>query len=271
MHNAAYQALGLPWEYSAADCADEEGARRFLQSSTWAGLNVTRPYKFLAYQLAHAHTQAALVSQGANVLVRRGDEILADNTDGSGCVAYLDRCGVSLVGKRVVVCATGPTAQAIACAALGARARRLTLLGRDRRRAAQVMEGLSIRCAREGLAFDSELLAGSYESHSREIAAADVIIDASPLGMKQGDPAPFCPSLLSGGQVVLDVVYGHGQSALLAGAQRAGCRAFDGSGMLVAQAVETVRDFVDWLSIPVDLGSVDLFPVMARAAGFPAL
>ena len=89
--------------------------------------------------------------------------------------------------------------------------------------------------------------------------------------MKPGDPAPFDTALLSARQTVFDVVYAHGETVLLAAARATGCAAYDGSGMLVAQAVETVRDVVAWLDVPVDLESVDLFSIMSDAAGFPAV
>ena len=48
MHNAAYQALGLPWVYGFADCATSEEAKEFLKSGQWLAINITMPYKPLA-------------------------------------------------------------------------------------------------------------------------------------------------------------------------------------------------------------------------------
>lgn len=53
---------------------------------------------------------------------------------------------------------------------------------------------------------------GSYATSRQAIAGADIIIDATPLGMKAGDPAPFDTALLSADQTVFDVVYGHGET-----------------------------------------------------------
>lgn len=265
MHNAAYRALGLGWEYGFADCPAEDDAREFLARRDWLALNITMPWKPVAFEVAAWRSEAARLASGANVLVRRGDELLADNTDGKGCVAYLRRCGVAFEGARVVVCGTGPTSLAIMHAAVNGGASRVTLLSRDEAKAACALEGY---CS---LAGGSSVTAGSYESSARAIEEADVVLDATPLGMKPGDPAPFDVALLSAGQTVFDVVYAHGETALLAAARVAGCATFDGSGMLVAQAVETVRDIVDWLDIPVDLESVDLFSVMSDAAGFSAV
>ncbi len=267
MHNAAYRALGLDWEYGLADCPSEGEARAFLQRTDWLALNITMPYKPLAFEAATWRGEAARLAQGANVLVRRGDELLADNTDGKGCIAYLQRNGVSFEGARAVICGTGPTSLSIMHAAVRAGAAQAVLLGRDDRRASDIMRRYRDALADLGDGADAcELLAGSYEGAANLIAQADIVLDATPLGMNPGDGAPFDTSLLSAHQTVFDVVYGHGTTALMGAARNAGCAAFDGAGMLVAQAVETVIDIVNWLDIPVDLDSIDLFSIMAKAA-----
>ena len=286
MHNAAYQALGLDWEYGFADCETTEDARAFLMSGDWRACNVTMPYKPLALEAADTASAAASAAGGANVLVRGdGGAILADNTDGTGCVSYLQRCGARFEDARVVVCGTGPTAISILYACANAQAGTLALVSRDAQRAARKV-GYRNESIGPG-PFDSfwgkmsqrdlvrsthsdappfDVLA--YREASDRIHAADIIIDATSLGMHAGDPAPFDTSLLRPGQVVFDVVYGHGETALIAAARAASCRAFDGSGMLVAQAVETIRDIaavVAGFSVSKD---IDLFAIMAQAAGF---
>jgi shikimate dehydrogenase len=73
------------------------------------------------------------------------------------------------------------------------------------------------------------------------LAQAEVLIDATPLGMKPGDPAVIPVELLTSCHTVLDVVYGHGLTPLLAGAQLVGAQALDGLGMLVEQAALTIE------------------------------
>ncbi len=109
---------------------------------------------------------------------------------------------------------------------------------------------------------------GSYATSTQAIAIADLVVNATPLGMRADDPAPFDTALLRPGQRAFDVVYGHGETAFVAGARDAGCTAVDGAGMLVAQAVASVRIVCDIADVEVDLDAVDLFAVMADAAGF---
>ena len=275
MHNAAYRALGLPWEYGFADRETEMAANDFLNACNWRACNVTMPWKPLAFAFASVRSEAAELARGANVLVNWDGRIYADNTDGKGCVAYLERCGVAVKGSIVSVCGTGPTSLAIAHACARGGASRVNLFGRDAARTQQAVDEYHARLASaavhasSGATGETSLTPGTYDAAGESVlAASSIIIDATPLGMKPGDPAPFDTRVLSAGQTVLDVVYGHGETALLAAARSAGCVACDGAGMLVAQAVETVRDLSEvtgCFDIPAHL---DLFAIMAQAAGF---
>lgn len=266
MHNAAYRALELDWEYQLADRASSADARDFLVSRAWHALNVTMPYKPLAYEFATDCSAAAKLAQGANVLVNWNGRIFADNTDGKGCAAYLQRCGTPIDNARVVVCGTGPTSLAIMHACAEAGASRVTLLGRNAAKAQGMLDAYRERAGADLSV--AAFSAGSYDQNADDIADATILVDATPLGMNPGDPAPFDTNMLSAGQTVLDVVYGHGESVILHAARAAECSAYDGRGMLVAQAVETVKDIADITGEFAIPDSVDLFEVMAQAAGF---
>lgn len=267
MHNAAFSALGLHWEYGFKDCETELAARAFIDARRWRACNVTMPWKQLAFREADRRTLDAELVQGANVLVNWGGKIYSDNTDGRGCAAYLARGGVELKGSRVAVCGTGPTSLAIAHACAQAGAERVALFGRNPERTQATVSAYGDRVAEAGI--EPLMEARAYDAEGLDvIASSDLVVDATPLGMKPGDPAPFDVSALSSGQSVFDVVYGHGETALVAAARERGCRVFDGSGMLVAQAVETLRFFAsttEAFSIP---AHADMFAIMAEAAGF---
>lgn len=286
MYNAVYSRLGLPWSYELADFATEGEARTFLDAREFLSINITTPYKPLAYQAATAKAATAQLAQGANVLVKKGSTLIGFNTDGQGCVSYLERTGFSFAGKRVAVCGTGPTALSIlhACAVAGADV--AMLVGRDKERSRKVLEGYverfgllanatvdlpsaqahhrSFRTAYERTTFKF----GSYTTSTKALAAADLVVNATPLGMNAGDEPAFDTGLLCPDQTVFDAVYGHGETALVRAAREAGCTVHDGAGMLVAQAVSTVRTVCDLAEIEVSLSDDELFSLMAEAAGF---
>lgn len=289
MYSAAYKRLGLPWRYELADKPTQDEARAFLAAQDFLSVNVTTPYKLDAYEAATHRAASAKLAHGANVLVKHGDTLLAYNTDGQGCVAYLERTGFSFADASVVVCGTGPTALSIyhACAIAGAR--EVVLIGRDKERSRRVLTtyvdefevfasaAIDLPPAEEHHrsfreAFDDTLFKfGSYATSTQAIQAADLVVNATTLGMKPDDPAPFSSPRLHAGQVAFDVVYGHGETAFAKNAREAGCVVHDGAGMLVAQAAVCVQIVTDIAGVDVDLDSIDLFSLMAEAAGFTSL
>lgn len=286
MYNALYEHVQLPWAYGLADCATEDEARSFLKARDFLSVNITTPYKPLAFEAATARAASAKLAQGANVLVRKGDALIGYNTDGQGCVAYLERTGFTFSGKRVAVCGTGPTALSIMHAVSLAGADVAFLVGRDKERTRQVLESFverfgllanaavdlppaqahhrSFRAAYERTSFKF----GSYATSEKALASADLVINATPLGMLKGDVAPFDTNLLRVGQTVFDAVYGQGETKLVRAAREAGCTAFDGAGMLVAQAVATVLAVCDLEGVNLEFSNDQLFDFLAQAAGF---
>lgn len=268
MYNAAYAAAGFPWRYELRDCPTERDARAVLNERDFLQVNITTPYKPLAYEAADERDLAVDLVGGANVLVNRAGRLVAHNTDGAGCVGFLAREGFRFEGACVGVCGTGPTALAILTACAKARAGEVLLLGRSAERTRTVLE--EWRCRADGLAGlpGVHLHASSYAEANADISSMDLIVDATPLGMTEGDPAPFDVSLLREGQWVFDCVYGHGTTALVAAARKTGCRAYDGAGMLVGQAVETVRIVERSEGVETGFDDSALFALMADAAGF---
>ncbi|MCI9128993.1 MAG: shikimate dehydrogenase [Eggerthellaceae bacterium] len=289
MHNALYEAIGLDWEYGFKDLACDEDAKRFFQDKAYLACNVTTPYKGVAFATADIQAASAKLAGGANVLINKDGCLICYNVDGKGCVGWLEMAGVVFKGQRVVVCGTGPTSLAIMNAAAEAGAHDVTLLGRDKAKCQRAVGGYLDRC-RELLstaipmpAADPDHLSlaeaydqvsfrfGEYGTSRRAIQEADVIIDATPLGMHEGDPAPFDTDLLHEGQAVMDVVYGHGQTALVKAAEEQGARIFAGQGMLVCQAVDTVQILFDIFSVDCKLTRREMFNIMDEAAGFKLL
>ena len=110
---------------------------------------------------------------------------------------------------------------------------------------------------------------GSYRTSPGSFSSADLIVNATPLGMGAGDKPPFDTGLLQAHQTVYDVVYGHGQTRLVKAAREKGCAVFDGSGMLVVQAVASAVTFFEVAEVDVSATEGEMFAIMAQAAGFP--
>lgn len=286
MYNAVYERMDLPWRYDRADLATSEEARAFIAKRAYLSINITTPYKPEAYAAATVKAATAQLAEGVNLLVAKEDQLIGYNVDGQGCVRFLEREGMDFRERAVAVCGTGPTAVSILHAVVVAGARQVLLLGRDKERTRRVLEryvetyrhlastAISLPAPEDNhLGFaeayeHADYKFGTYETSKNAIAQADVIIDATVLGMREGDPAPFDAALLSAGQTVMDTVYGHGETALVRAAREAGCRAFDGAGMLVSQGALTATILCEIENVGNVPSYDELFDIMATAAGF---
>lgn len=286
MYNCVYPKLGLDWNYGLKDVPTENAAEIFLRSDEYLSVNVTTPYKPLAFAAADIAAASAKLATGANLLAYSKDSLLAYNVDGVGCVSYLKREGANFDGAKVAICGSGPTALAIMheCAQAGAQS--VLLLSRKSERAQSAVNGY-LDTYRELLstaillnatsgakpeferAYENcKFMFGSYDKSKAAIASSDIIIDATPLGMHKDDPSPIDVSLIGENQVVFDTVYGHGETKLLQYARQVGAHAYDGRGMLVAQAVATVGIVCDINEVDMKFDNDELFDMMASAAEF---
>ncbi|WP_241157089.1 shikimate dehydrogenase [Adlercreutzia sp. ZJ304] len=286
MYNALYQKMGLNWEYGFMDIPNSEDASAFVNSREFLSMNITTPWKPLAFRFADISAATAKLAQGANLVVCKDKNLLAYNVDGQGCVSYLERAGAAFLGASVVICGTGPTALSIMHECAQAGCAKVIMLSRSKDKAqdtvnryldeyrnllstAITLPGAGARRVSFSDAYkNTEFMFGSYSTSKQAIADADIIIDATPLGMKPDDPSPIDTSLIHKRQLIFDTVYGHGVSELLRAAKDAGAKALNGQGMLVSQAVATVGIVCDIEEVQIPFSNNELFDIMAKAANF---
>ncbi len=249
IHNAAFAALGLDWAYLAFEVAPGQAARALdaMRTLGLGGLSVTMPHKLDVAAAVDELTPAAAALGAANTVVPLGDgRLLGDNTDGAGFVDSLRAAGVEPAGRRVVLVGAGGAARAVAVALAAAGVTDLAVVNRTPERAIAVA-ALAGAVGRVGDA-------------AADLAAADLIVNATSVGMGASGGLPFDPAGLHAGQAVADLVYHPLETPLLAAARAAGATPVDGLGMLVHQAA---RQFTRWTGREAPLGAMD---AAARAA-----
>lgn len=219
MHNAAFRKMMLPACYHAfCVSSDRLGpALKGAQALGFGGLNLTIPLKEKALELVRPDRLAEAI--GAVNTVSFREEICGYNTDGWGALRALERYGVSVRGRAVLMIGAGGAARAIAYT-LEQEGAEITIANRDSRRA-------------EDLAGSVGGLGVGLEDLPALVPQADIIINATSVGMKEG-PRLFPGSLLHSGQVVFDIVYNR-RTELLEDASFTGAQAIDGVMMLVYQ------------------------------------
>ncbi|MBS0509153.1 MAG: shikimate dehydrogenase [Proteobacteria bacterium] len=197
-----------------------------------AGLVVTIPHKEAVVTHCGELTPAARLVGAANVLRWSGvrGHWLGGNLDGDGFVAGLKACGHSLTDKRVLLLGAGGAGKAIAYA-----------VGRERP-AELVLHNRSMARAEEALARIAPALSGVLlRTGPADATNFDVVINATALGLKDGDPAPLPVETLRPGMLVCEAVMR--DTALLAAARDRGAVAHAGQHMLDGQLVEMAGFF----------------------------
>jgi len=189
-----------------------------------AGIGVTVPHKIAAARLCDSLTPAARSVGAVNSIQRRADGTLHGALfDGEGFVRGLGQNARHLQGAEVLMVGAGGAGRAIAHALAGAGVARLRLVDIDADAAA----------ATARMAKDLGLPAAPDASGG--IGAAQVLINASPVGLKAGGPFPVDLAGLHAGMLVADIASLARRTELLDTATAAGCATSDGTDMLVAQ------------------------------------
>lgn len=240
IHNAAYRALGLDWRYVAFPVPPGAvpAALAGVRALGIEGLSVTMPHKGAA-AAAVDHLSADAAALGAvNSVHRDGELLVGDNTDGGGFVDSLLAEGVDPEGRRCVVLGAGGAARAVIRALARAGAEEVVVINRDARRAAiaAALAGPSGRVA------DASALAG-----------ADLLVQATPVGMGDDTAIAIDPAPLPSHAVVADLVYHPRRTPLLVAAEGRGLRTVGGIGMLVHQAA---RQLEAWTGQPAPIDAM---------------
>ena len=223
LHNAAFQAAQLDWVMLAFEVRRGSGAAAVDAMRTFGlrGLAVTMPHKSDVAAAVDAIDPAAAALGSVNTVVLRDDgSTFGTRPDGEGFVASLLAQGIDPAGARVALLGAGAAARAVVDA-----------LGR-----AGVADLAIVNRSADAADRAAELAKQARTGGVDDISAADIVVNATPIGMGT-DELACDPALLSPRQTVVDLVYHPLETALLRAARDAGAFAVDGLGMLVHQAV----------------------------------
>lgn len=229
MHNAAFEALGMDAIYLAFDVQPDRlmTVLAAMKDMGLGGVNITVPLKEVAAKGLRDLDDSARLSGAVNTVKFTPGGMTGHNTDGVGFLRAVEEAfGEPVAGKSVFICGAGGAGRAVALVCAGAGARSITLADTDAARpanvAAEVKKHFPVPVA----------VAGRWEP---EAAAADLIVQATPLGMKTGDRSPLKPEAFRNGQAVFDLVYMYPETVFMKAAKAAGARAANGLGMLLHQ------------------------------------
>ncbi|HHN65001.1 MAG TPA: shikimate dehydrogenase [Nitrospirae bacterium] len=251
MHNTAFDRLGLNYCYVAMPVREEalKDAIKGLKALNFAGFNVTVPHKENVIPLLDDIDEEARFIGAVNTVKNEDGRLRGYNTDGRGFMESLREAGIEVKGKDIFIVGAGGAARAIGYY-LVREASRVCIFDIDSGKAISLVNAL--KGVRDNVVF--------VDSLSR-IRSSDLIINATPLGLKEEDPLPVDLRLLSKDQVIYDLIYW--DTTLVREARAIGCRAVNGLGMLLWQGVLAFRIWTG-ITPPVEIMREVLMQGMGR-------
>ncbi len=212
----------VDYEYELIEL-DENEIRPFLQNKDFEAINVTIPYKQTVIPYLDKVSDIAQRIGAVNTVLNRGGQLYGYNTDYYGMKALVERVGLDLRGKKVLILGTGGTSKTARVLAADMGASEILTVSRKK--------------INEYITYDEAI-----EQHSN----ANIIINTTPSGMYPDcDSKPIDVFAFNKLEGVIDAVYNPLCTNLVLDARAKGVKAEGGLYMLVMQAVVAVEKFLD--------------------------
>ena len=254
MYNYCFEKYGLNCAYLAFDVPMEKvaDAVNALRTFNVMGANVTMPLKNAVIPYLAEVSAASQAIGRVNSIVNKDGKLIGYVTDGMGYTGELRRGGVEIAGKTVTLLGAGGAASAIAIEAALEGAKEIRVFNkRDAfwERALHNLETIGKAAPECRISLndldDADALRASIEG-------SDILTNATRVGMKPMDDQSLITdtTMLRPGLIVTDVVYDPEETKLLREAKAAGCKTFDGLGMLVEQGAASFNLYTG-LDMPV--------------------
>ncbi|OYU30332.1 MAG: shikimate dehydrogenase [Comamonadaceae bacterium PBBC2] len=245
IYNPYFEASGINAVVVPMGCKPENYPQ-FLRSvftlENIRGALITMPHKVSTVGLLDEVTATVRVAGACNAVKRLADgRLVGDMFDGAGFVRGVQRKGLDLTGQRVLVVGTGGVGCAIAASLAGAGIAAISLFDVNTASCEALAQRLKTHYPQ------IEVRTGSNDP-----ADHDLVVNATPMGMNEGDPLPMDVSRLSPATFVGEVVMKAETTAFLAAAQARGCRTQVGTDMLYEQ----IPAYLEYFGLPTTTAEV---------------
>lgn len=250
MHNAAFEATGLDFAYVPVQVHPDDfhGVIEDLGRLGFAGFNITMPYKEDIIDHLDEVASYAQIAGAVNTVQCAQGRLIGYNTDGRGFLTALEsEAGFAPKDTTVIVIGAGGAACAAVLSLALAGAARIMIVNRTPARA----ERLARRVAERFRECHIEV-ASPRDDLSMSAAGADLVVNATSVGMYDMPGLPFDVELLGDSHLVMDLIYDPAQTEFLTKAGERGARIVNGVGMLVHQGANSFEIWTE-RDAPIDV------------------
>jgi shikimate 5-dehydrogenase len=225
-----YNAVLVPAHVAPADLPDF--LRAVSRVRNLDGIIATIPHKFTCYGFCSSTSERAQITGAVNIMRRAPDGgWFGDMLDGLGFIGAIRAKGCEPEGRRALVVGAGGAGTAIACSLLEAGVTELAIHDTDSKRRDALISRLTAQKK-------ARVSAGSDDPTGFEL-----IVNATPAGMRPGDPYPIDANRLRPDMFVGCVITSPEVSPIVAAARRLGCRTSVGGDMYAAEK-QLMLDFL---------------------------
>ncbi len=238
MHEAAFRKLGIDANYIVLELIPAAFKKLMRRSSklSLSGFNVTVPYKETVMQYLDTVRPEARAIGAVNTAYRRGKRWVGTNTDMEGFLLVLKKDGgFRPFGKRAVILGAGGAARAVVYGLSKEKAREILMADCFPEKARKIASDMGKLFPRVNY---EAVLAGTEEV-KESLQKADVIINATPLGLRPRDPRvipdSWIPKARVKRQFFMDLIYNPAMTPFLKSAKKKGHKTLNGLGMLLYQ------------------------------------
>jgi shikimate dehydrogenase len=211
------------------------------------GFNVTTPYKVMVQDYLDELNSSADAIGSVNTVLNENEKLYGHNTDGIGALKALEEAGESPDGKSVLIFGAGGAGRAVAYS-VAERAVSVRVVNRTFAKAKQLAARIKRR-----LGIDIEFASLADKMLKDFVEQADILVNASSMGMDGVPPIPVRAGWLRHDQVVFDAVYKPIHTRLLEVARLAGAKSINGLDMVVNQGA---CSFELWTGRPAPIGEM---------------
>ena len=233
MQEAGFRALGLNWRYLTIEVYEEDlaDAMKGLRAYNMRGVNLTMPHKVTVLKYLDDVAPDAMIMGAVNTVVRKGKQLVGENTDGKGFLTALGQdAGADPSGKRVVVFGAGGAARAITVELALAGAAHITVVNRTKKRGETLVGILTDNTGTEARFV-------SWDETFKIPPETEIVVNATSIGFFPDVSAK--PDIeydsITGDMIVCDVVPNPPYTPFLKEAKKRGARIVNGQGMVVYQ------------------------------------
>lgn len=233
MHNAAFAKCGIDAEYITIRSTHEkfDSTVEGVRMSGFGGLNITVPFKKKVIEHLDEVTREGRECNSVNTVRVSGDgKFFGTSTDGPGLVMSLEKEGVELENKNILLVGAGGAAWAVAFSLVKHKGACIMVTNRTEETGRELVSSLKHIGLAEFIPFQRSLLKNLEKP-------VDILINCTSVGLSSKDRFPLDLSRIGNVPVVVDLIYNPPMTHLLKRAKAAGCKVVNGKGMLLYQGV----------------------------------